>query len=159
MTNTRFRVNSPTVTHETIDGEAVIINLDSGSYYSLVDVGATVWDLLYQQAPVDEIVNKIANTHAADAAEIDRAVRQLIDQLSAENLVVADESTAPESTAPDESAATQFSTAPDQNGHDKTPFKAPVLQKFTDMQELLLLDPIHDVDDMGWPKPNPDLGK
>ncbi len=56
MTNTRFRVNTPTVTHETIDGEAVIINLDSGSYYSLVDVGATVWQFLYQRAPVSEIV-------------------------------------------------------------------------------------------------------
>ena len=31
-------MNTPTVTHETIDGEAVIINLDSGNYYSLVDV-------------------------------------------------------------------------------------------------------------------------
>jgi hypothetical protein len=25
------------------------------------------------------------------------------------------------------------------------------LQKFTDMQELLLLDPIHEVDERGWP--------
>ena len=38
-------------------------------------------------------------------------------------------------------------------------FEAPVLSKYTDMQELLLLDPIHDVDDMGWPKPNPEVGK
>ena len=149
MTNTRFRVNTPTVTHEIIDGEAVIINLDSGSYYSLVGVGATVWDLLYQRAPLNEIVTALANTHSGDAAEIERAVNDLTDQLCAENLVVPDDSELP---------LAQFSVPPDQNGQ-KTPFNAPVLQKFTDMQELLLLDPIHDVDDMGWPKPNPEFGK
>jgi hypothetical protein len=26
-----------------------------------------------------------------------------------------------------------------------------VLERYTDMQELLLLDPIHDVDESGWP--------
>ena len=33
----------------------------------------------------------------------------------------------------------------------KTPFVRPVLQKFTDMQDILLLDPIHEANDMGWP--------
>ena len=46
MSNQRFRVNTPTVTHETIDGEAVIINLDSGNYYSLVEVGSFIWGLV-----------------------------------------------------------------------------------------------------------------
>jgi hypothetical protein len=27
----------------------------------------------------------------------------------------------------------------------------PVLNKYTDMQDLLLLDPIHEVDERGWP--------
>jgi hypothetical protein len=27
-----------------------------------------------------------------------------------------------------------------------------VLERYTDMQELLLLDPIHDVDQTGWPR-------
>ena len=31
----------------------------------------------------------------------------------------------------------------------------PVLEKYTDMQELLLLDPIHDVEEAGWPKAKP----
>jgi hypothetical protein len=30
-------------------------------------------------------------------------------------------------------------------------FVAPVLHKHTDMQDLLLLDPIHEVDETGWP--------
>jgi hypothetical protein len=27
----------------------------------------------------------------------------------------------------------------------------PLLRKYTDMRDLLLLDPIHDVDEQGWP--------
>lgn len=150
MTNRRFRINTPLVTHEIIDGEAVIINLESGSYYSLVDVGATVWGLIYQRTPLNEIINSIADTHEGDLAEIEPAVKELVQQLEAENLVVPEESETP---------LAQFTTLPNKNGHEKVPFRAPVLQKFTDMQELLLLDPIHDVDDMGWPKPNPELGK
>ncbi len=35
----------------------------------------------------------------------------------------------------------------------KTPFQIPVLDVYSDMQDLLLLDPIHDVDETGWPTP------
>jgi hypothetical protein len=30
-------------------------------------------------------------------------------------------------------------------------FQPPTLRKYTDMQDLLLIDPIHEVDDLGWP--------
>jgi hypothetical protein len=33
-------------------------------------------------------------------------------------------------------------------------FEAPELVAYTDMQELLLLDPIHEVDERGWPHAN-----
>jgi hypothetical protein len=31
------------------------------------------------------------------------------------------------------------------------PFQPPLFEKFTDMEAMLLLDPVHDVDDEGWP--------
>ena len=34
------------IVHETIDGETVVINLDSGSYYSLEGSGADLWSRL-----------------------------------------------------------------------------------------------------------------
>ena len=37
----------------------------------------------------------------------------------------------------------------------KAVFNAPVLNKYTDMQDLLLLDPIHEVDATGWPSIKP----
>ena len=35
-----LRINTPTVVHEAIDGETIILNIDSGFYYSLVETGA-----------------------------------------------------------------------------------------------------------------------
>jgi hypothetical protein len=141
MSNQRFRVNTPTVTHETIDGEAVIINLDSGNYYSLMEVGSFIWGLLEQGASTGEVQNMVLETYEGDVADIDRGVQDLLVQLQQENLIVPVD------------GETAVDLQPSNNGHDKPSFTPPLLHKYSDMQELLLLDPIHDVDEAGWPKP------
>src|SRR3954451_6928868 len=144
MNNQRFRVNTPTVTHETIDGEAVIINLDSGNYYSLVDAGSLIWALVERGASTSEVQNLVQQTYQGDVTVIDQGVHELLEELQREDLIVLVDA------AP---AADLTEVTPSTNGHEKPLFNAPSLNKFSDMQELLLLDPIHDVDDAGWPKP------
>jgi hypothetical protein len=152
MSNQRFRVNAPTVTHETIDGEAVIINLDSGNYYSLVEVGSFIWGLVERGASASEVQRLVLQSYQGNATDIDQGVQELLIQLQQENLIVpVDGAGAFE--------ATELDPGPPSNGHEKPSFSPPSLHKYSDMQELLLLDPIHDVDDAGWPKPNPDLPK
>jgi hypothetical protein len=147
MINQRFRINTPTVTHETIDGEAVIINLDSGNYYSLVDVGSFIWALVDNVASANEVQNQVLQTYHGNPSDIDQGVQDLFSQLQQENLIV------PVNGATEASVVT---AAVSSNGHEKPSFNPPLLHKYSDMQELLLLDPIHDVDDAGWPKPVPD---
>src|SRR5436190_21489676 len=146
MTNQRFRVNTPTVTHETIDGEAVIINLDSGNYYSLVEVGSFIWNLVERGASATKVQNLVLETYQGDATDIGRGVQDLLAQLQQENLIVSVEG----------ATAVDAVVLPSNNGHAKASFNPPMLHKYSDMQELLLLDPIHDVDEAGWPKPNPE---
>ena len=153
MNNQRFRVNTPTVTHETIDGEAVIINLESGNYYSLVEVGSFVWGLLEKGASANEVQKLVFQIYEGNAADIDRGVQELLVQLEQENLIVPINGTG----ALDLTQINQV--LPPNNGHEKVSFNPPLLHKYSDMQELLLLDPIHDVDEAGWPKPNPDPPK
>lgn len=153
MSNQRFRVNTPTVTHETIDGEAVIINLDSGNYYSLMQVGSFIWGLVEKGASASEVQNLVLQTYQGNATDIDRGVQELLAQLQQENLIV-----------PVDGAGAFDLTQLNQvlhsnNSHEKPSFNPPLLHKYSDMQELLLLDPIHDVDEAGWPKPNPDPPK
>jgi len=151
MSTQRFRVNTPTVTHETIDGEAVIINLDSGNYYSLVEVGSFIWDLVDKGASAGELQNLVLQTYQGNASDIDRGVEELLAQLQQENLIV------PVDGAVEFAPLDQ--ALPASNGHEKPSFSTPLLHKYSDMQELLLLDPIHDVDEAGWPKPNPELAE
>ena len=151
MSNQRFRVNTPTVTHETIDGEAVIINLDSGNYYSLVDAGSFIWSLIEKGASASELQNVLLQTYHGNEQDIDQGVQDLLAQLQQENLIVPVDGAA--------EALDLSEVVPSNNGHEKPSFNAPLLNKFSDMQELLLLDPIHDVDDAGWPKPVPNPTK
>lgn len=149
MNDQRFRVNTPTVTHETIDGEAVIINLDSGNYYSLVEVGSFIWGLVEKGASASEVQNQVLEAYQGNATDVDRGVQELLAQLQQEDLIV----------PVDGAASIALDQVVRSNGHEKPSFNAPLLHKYSDMQELLLLDPIHDVDEAGWPKPNPEPPK
>ena len=55
MASPSYRVNSPTVAAETVDGEVLMINLESGSYYSLRDTGAAIWDGIERGAATQTI--------------------------------------------------------------------------------------------------------
>ena len=140
----RFRINSPSIVNETIDGEAVMINLDTGSYYSTDRVGAVIWALIDDGRTLGEILSLLAERYEGNAADIETAARHFIQQLCAESLIVTAE-------APSAPART-----PPANG-TREPFVAPVLEKYDDMKDLLLADPIHDVDTAaGWPnRPEP----
>jgi hypothetical protein len=144
---TRFRINGPRIIHETIEEEVVIINLDNGNYYSLDKVGAYIWAFVESGATVGEIAEAITYRCEGGRAVIENAVNQLIAELQQEDLVVLD--TAKEH----ESIMAQVETDPET---EKLSFEAPILHKYTDMQDLLLLDPIHEVDEAGWPTVKPD---
>jgi hypothetical protein len=142
---TQFRINSPKVIHETIDGETVIVNLDSGNYYSLDTVGADIWDAVGKGLPVDHIIEDISFKFSGEREEIEQAVRLFMNELLQETLIAP---RGPGSAGNEETRDTPVRSAtPD----GRLPFKTPTLQKYSDMQELLLLDPIHEVDETGWP--------
>lgn len=145
---TRFRVNSPSVIHEIIDGEAVLVNLESGSYYSMDNVGAVIWDHIEKGLSNSQIIEAITAQYDGDQATIAEATLQLLAQLQKEQLIVVSEA----SSEPDDHASVLTGNT---KGQARPQFEEPSLQKFTDMEELLLLDPIHDVDESGWPHLNP----
>jgi Coenzyme PQQ synthesis protein D (PqqD) len=134
---TSYRVNAPDVIHQVIDGEAVIINLARGFYYSLDRVGADVWDALAQGRSRAEVVSVIAGAY--EGLGIDAAVTALVDELVAEELIV-------------ERAGHASAGGEDTRSERRGAFEAPILRKYTDLQDLLLLDPIHQVDEAGWPQ-------
>ena len=135
-----FKVNNPHVINETIEGESVIINLVTGFYYSLDNVGAEIWDALAAKTPVDNIVSILTSRYEGSKEDIENSVDHLITQLRKENLIVP--------ASPGDAKKTDD---PEKPARQKSKFARPALNKFGDMQDLLLLDPIHEVDEQGWP--------
>ena len=142
---TRFRVNSPNVIHETIEGEVVLIDLKTGTYYSLRDSGAAIWQSIEQGAGEDDIEAALRSRYDASGDDIRDGLRRLLGELEREGLIRAEDGEAAEAASP------SFSD----NGAARLPFAAPVLEKHTDMQDLILLDPVHEVGAEGWPHPAP----
>ncbi len=145
----RFRINKPTIIYEDFDGEVVIINLDTGSYYSLEQAGAAVWNLLEETATDDALVREIVHRYAGNPDEIQTAVSGFLAELVRESLIV----------SANDTKGDKFEVLAE-NAHQpnapKPILDGLIVHKYTDMEELLLLDPIHQVDEMGWPSAKPD---
>lgn len=149
-TNGRIKINVPKIVHETIDGETVILNLEKGNYYSLVGIGADIWGFMENDATMGSVIEKISNNYQGERGDIDIAINKFVSELMQEGLVILDNDNNPEN---EESSRVQVQTGLKEN---KPTFEAPKLNKYTDMQDLLLLDPIHEVDEKkGWPTINP----
>jgi len=140
VSESRFRVSSEIV-HETVDGEVIAIDLGNGSYYSLAGSGPAIWGLLLNGATAAEIQLELAARFDADEGEIETAIGALLEQLDEHGLVVGEETGRVDGQA-----------APASNG-ERTAFEPPRLERYNDMKDYFLLDPIHEVDTAGWPRP------
>jgi hypothetical protein len=138
--NERYRVNKPSVILEDFGDEVVIVNLLSGNYYSVDAVGAEIWTMVQKGANALEITTHLSGKYDGAAVIIKEAVIEFIRRIISENLIIQDAAASAPLPVPD-----------DAGDRARKPFAAPELQKYTDMQELLLLDPIHEVDETGWP--------
>ena len=146
----RFRINKPSVVYEKFDDELVLINLDSGNYYSCEKVGTDIWDFIQNGASETEIIEEISQRYAESLSTIEDAVKKFLSELKEEGLIVPDETQKTESTKSFHNKNTIGSET------EKLIFEFPVLSKFTNMQDFLLVDPIHEIDYTDWPKNKPE---
>ena len=84
----QYKVNSPNVIHEMIDGEVVIVNLDKGHYYSLRNSGAEIWIGIVAGMSSSEIVNTLSRQYDGENKEIEEAVNNLSAELESDELII-----------------------------------------------------------------------
>jgi hypothetical protein len=139
MLEPKFRVNSAQIAYELIDGEVVVIHLRHGSYHNLSSSAAWLWAELLQGATVTQLQALLATLPGAPAAEVAAAVTaEFLATLQAADLI--------HPGGAESGLAAPF-TVP-----VPTHYQVPLVETYTDMQALLLLDPVHEVDAAGWPK-------
>jgi hypothetical protein len=133
-----FKINEPDVIHQAFDDEVVVVDLRSGAYFGLSDSATRAWQMVGPEGvSTAGLAAAMRSLWPASTAAIDADVCQFVDQLLAHDLIV------PIATCP----------APLPAPEGLVPaYGPPVLQKHSDLQELFLLDPVHEVDPgAGWP--------
>lgn len=142
--NDRLRANDEECAAKVLEGEAVIINLLNGTYYSLDKAGAVVWELAAGGGTVAEITDGVTARYEVDAARAHSDIERLIDELVAERLLIpANGSDGERPTGP---LATMVG--------GRQSYEAPMLTTYRDMADLLALDPpMPRLEDIVWAEP------
>jgi hypothetical protein len=126
------------VISESLDGEVVIIDLTSGTYYSLRGPGARAWDGLAAGWSAAEVEADLRTGFDVDGRDVGAELDAFVATLLVEGLLVEGTADAP--------------TGPPGPFEHREPWAPLSLETFTDMQELILLDPVHEVQpNEGWP--------
>jgi hypothetical protein len=118
------------------------MNLKSGNYYSTEGIGSMLWSWIEQRNTYGQLLDLAKLTFPNVPEDLAAAVDSFIDELINHELIR-------EALAEDASALPEQIALPQVTGMRE--FQAPVLNVYPDMKDLLLLDPIHDVDEVGWP--------
>lgn len=134
-----LEINEPTVVHDTIDGEVLVIRNDTGVYYAFEGTGADIWAALAAGLSEEGIVEVVRSRCAGEEDEVRSAVSAFLEKLLVEQLVRI-------GSTP---LAVVGAVPPPLT--ERPRFEPPHLQSYTDMQDLLLFDPIHEVTPAGWP--------
>jgi len=142
---TKFHFDEPAVACQIMDGEAIVIHFDRGDYFSVKGSGAFLLGLLERGRGSSELASALSQRFGVELESASRVVSSFLAQLLEEGLVV--------ESAGDASTAASFSASPGSEVETarELEFEPPLLVKYTDLQDLLVLDPIHDVILTGWP--------
>jgi hypothetical protein len=146
FTESWLRINTPNVVGEEFDGEVVVVNLESGCYFSLMGSAKDIWNSLTQGSAAPEaIVATLEQSLDCTGYDVAAIVLPFLNSMVDLELLV-----------PDEPATAGERPVQEGSQDKKRPlFEVPRVETFTDLQDILLLDPIHDVDEAGWPMVSP----
>lgn len=137
-------IDREAVSSDFLEGEVVAIHLGTGIYYSLRGPAAVLWQALAQPADAVQLGTILAAQFGVTPAQAEQDATLFLFRLEAEGLVRPAASGGPPAAVPVAAAV--------------LPYAPPQLERFSDLQDLLLLDPIHDVGAEGWP-PRPPAGE
>jgi hypothetical protein len=132
----RFVANAARFPHETIDGETLLIDSETGHLLLLAGFASTLWGYLVQGTSLEALADAVETRFGAAAGA---ATRGFLTQLREAEIIVA----AAGAGQPVSISATWPAS-----------FTAPALERYGDIADIIAMDPIHEVDSAaGWPRP------
>ncbi len=83
----RYTVDKNNIAHRLIDNEAVILNLETGVYYSLDAAGADIWELLCNNKSIGQVIEYLKETYDATEERLKKDTLKLLENLEKEQLI------------------------------------------------------------------------
>lgn len=128
----QYQVNRPEIVSDLIDGEVILLNLKAGTYYNLEHTASTLWQWLEAGADRASLLAELTRAYPQQS-RLEADLDEWISELLSHQLIV------PAVRPP--GAGPAFAPT----------YLRPRVCAHADMQELLLLDPVHEVGEAGWP--------
>ena len=136
--NMRYAKFDNNILSDVFGEEVVLVNLDSGMYYSLRGSATQIWIRLFNQYSLIEILADLIQIYQVTENQLNADINLFVTQLLELKIIkTATDAERKEIDFISKDILIDYST--------------PVVEIFSDMQEILLLDPVHDVDKSGWP--------
>jgi len=82
-----YTVDRKRIAWDEIDGEMLIINVETGYYFSLDGLGSLIWRMLADGVNERDMVARIISEYEVDESTARDDLRELVDALAAEELV------------------------------------------------------------------------
>ena len=138
-----FVLNEEKMFADITDGVAIVINSETGIYYGMNTLGSAVLENIINGASLENIL-KALKALPNVPADMEAKLNAFVDELKAKELVI---------EGGDDAAEANISTEAVADGFDLT------VDEYSDAQELLLADPIHEVkEDTGWTPEKDSIG-
>jgi hypothetical protein len=141
---TNYVLNDEKMFADITDGIAIVINAQTGVYYGMNGLGTAVFENIIAGSNIEEILSALKAIDGA-SDEVEANLNAFIAELVEKEILLAGEESSKEvEISADVAKADEFAITVDE---------------YSDAQELLLADPIHEVkEDSGWTPEKDSIG-
>jgi len=134
-----YKINDPDVSAEFFEEEVLAINLKTGNYYSLRFSALPFWRLITNGLSFENTIVTLSKFYTVNEEILLPEFSDFLKSLLENSLIK-------------ESPEYPAITTNEWLNKSIKEYRKPVLEAYSDMQDLLLIDPIHEVDvNKGWP--------
>lgn len=71
-----------------IDGEVVMMNIETGAYASMNATGKSIWNLLEQSVSIDAVINALVSEYNVSKQQCEKDIIPFIEKMIAQKIVV-----------------------------------------------------------------------
>lgn len=82
-----YRIDREKVFWRHVEGETIILNIESGLYYTVDGVGSLAWSMIVEGRPDDQILERILSTYDVSPESAARDLKRWVESLKKEKLI------------------------------------------------------------------------